>query len=757
MPPPDIDRLLAPARGEGRTALYEHEAYALLEAFGVACPRHAFMPDRATRADEPDGPRPSSSLAGTLAALPGDRVVLKAVAPALLHKTDVGGVRIVHRDEHEVARAIADMRDRLRGAGLVGVLLAEYVTHDAQAGTELLVGVRRTDEFGAVVTVAPGGLHAEFLADRLREEHAIGVLSPAASWVTPRDALRDTAWVQLLVEPRRGATPRVRWDVLSALVGALLRFAGALDAHAIRDCEINPVVVSDGRLVPLDALVTLGHGRPRTLPRPTSKLHQLFAPRHVAVIGVSEQMNPGRLVLRNILRAGFEREAVTVVKPGRDEIDGCRSVPSIGALPRPVDLLVVAVGASQVPAVMDDVLAARAAEAVIVIPGGLEETGGGASRGARVRASLDASRATSWRGPVVIGGNCLGIRSMTGRYDTLFIPETKLPTPQGGGDPLAVIAQSGAFAVARASAWAPLTPRYLVTLGNQVDVSVADVLEWLRDHTDVAVFALYVEGFKPDDGLRTLRAAADLVAAGRSLVLYRAGRTQAGARASQSHTASIAGDYRITRLLFAQAGVMVADTMDAFDDLVTLALHLRDVRTGGRRLAAISNAGFECVAVADGLGSLDLATFGPITTSRLASLFGQLRLDGLVEVHNPLDLTPMTDDAGYEAVVRTVLEDDAVDAAVVGVVPLTAALQTLPASPEWSEDLGHPDGIVARLARVRRELKKPLVVAVDAGARFDPLARALAGAGVPTFRSAVRAVRALDAWTRAHFQARTRH
>jgi acyl-CoA synthetase (NDP forming) len=743
---PDLHALLAPARAERRAILYEHEAYALLEAFDLACPRHRFVPAAAIPTGGHAGP--AGVLEEALAALEGDRVVVKAVAPRLLHKSDVGGVRIVPRDVAVVAAAVEQMLRALAAHAPAGVLLVEHVTHDVQPGSELLLGARWTDEFGPVVTVAPGGLHAEFLAAALREDRSIAVVSARDPLVPGRAALARCAWWQLAAEPQRGAPPRVSWDAVGRVLDGLLRLAGSFEALGIGDCEINPAVVAGGRLVPLDALVTLGRGLAATAPRPTSKLRHLLTPRRIAVVGVSDGINPGRLVLRNILREGFPPEAITVIKPGRDRIEGCRCVPDVASLEAPVDLLVVAVGAAHVPAVVEATIAAQAAESLIVIPGGLEETSAGGMAASRVRAALDAARATSWGGPVVVGGNCLGIRSRPGRYDTMFIPEPKLPAPSGRDHPVAVIAQSGAFAIARASRWDAVIPRYLVTLGNQTDVTVGDVLEWLREDPQLTVFALYVEGFKPGDGWRTLRAAADITASGRTVVLYRAGRTRAGAQASRSHTASIAGDYRVTRLLFEQAGVLVADTIDAFDDLVALALGTGG-RPRGRRVAAISNAGFECVAMGDALCSLELATFGDGTRSLLASLFRDAGLTGIVDVHNPLDLTPMADDAAYEAIVRAALADEGVDAAVVGVVPLTGALQTLPASPDWAEDLAREEAIAARLARVNREVRKPLLVVVDAGSRFDPLARALAHGGLAVFRSATRAVRALDTWVRA--------
>ena len=98
------------------------------------------------------------------------------------------------------------------------------------------------------------------------------------------------------------------------------------------------------------------------------------------------------------------------------------------------------------------------------------------------------------------------------------------------------------------------------------------------------------------------------------------------------------------------------------------------------RLGAVSNAGFECVAIADNLGRFDAARLRrrrPRRASRRSS--AAAKIDSVVDVHNPIDLTPMTGDAAYEEVVRAVLEADGVDVGIVGGVPLTAALNTLPA------------------------------------------------------------------------------
>ena len=385
---------------------------------------------------------------------------------------------------------------------------------------------------------------------------------------------------------------------------------------------------------------------------------------------------------------------------------------------------------------------------MIVIPGGLGERESTEDAARRVSEVIHASRATDWGGPLVNGPNCLGIRSRPGRYDTMFIPGHKAGLPSGPVAPLAVIAQSGAFLISRANRTAGLNPRYLISFGNQMDVTVGDYLEYLSSDPDVQVFACYVEGFRPGDGLRWLEAAARIVDSGRTVVLYRAGRTTAGAGAAAAHTASVAGDYVVTRELSRRAGVVVAETLSDFDDLVRIFTWMRGKPPAGARLGAVSNAGFECVAMADNLNGLQLASFAPETVAALDALLRSLRLDRIVAAHNPLDLTPILDDVAYEDACRRVLDDPNVDVAVLGCVPMTPALSTLPASPAHGENASADDAVGPRLARLAAASPKPVVIVVDGGGLYDPMVAAIEAQGVPVFRTADRALRLLDIYCR---------
>jgi acyl-CoA synthetase (NDP forming) len=753
---PDIEAirsLIESARSAGLTALTEPDGLALLDAAGFATPRRVLVGGGAG-----GGPTPAGSLDAALAALPGNQVVVKAVVPEVLHKTEVGGVAVVARDAAAVETAIGGMRARLRALGLTpdGFLLAEYIDHDLALGGELLLSLRWTEDFGPVVSVGAGGIAAEALAPDLRPGREIAIVSSAVApgLGAPPDPdapdplatlLRRATAVRLATSGLRGRPPRLRVERLVDAVRRLVAIGDALVPDDLLELEVNPAAVTpDGRLVALDVTVALGGGpRPPRPARPLHRLARLLEPRSIGIAGVSgASANPGRVILDNLVDEGFGRDRIVIVKPGADEIRGVRCVPDLAAMSEPVDLFVIALSAAQAPAFVEELIRLERAESVIVIPAGLEEKQGGAGLAGRIRRALDVARATPGGGPVVNGGNCLGIRSRPGGYDTLFIPRRRLPA----GDrpaPLALITASGAFAVTRLSRLGRLDPRYVVTVGNQTDLTVADYLEHLADDAEVHVFAVYVEGFGRLEGRRFLQAAARIRSTGRTVILHRAGRTSEGARASASHTAAIAGDAVVARELARAAGVVDAESPGAFDDLVRVFTMLDGRAPRGRRLGALSNAGSECVTIADHAGSLELGPFSAATEARLAAILEPAGVSSVVDIHNPLDLTPAAGSGVYAAVARVVLDADETDVGLIGIVPITEALEVLPRGPGHDEDASRPDAIAARLARLWRESSKPWVASVDAGSLYAPFVDLLDAAGVPTLPTADAAVRAL--------------
>ena len=737
-----LDAVIRQARAAGRGVLLEHEGYRLLAELGIRTPRHSLVTGA------------GGLTAAELRGLGSGQVVVKAVSAGIAHKSELGAVKVVQAEMSKIDSALSAMAAALPKGLPEGFLVCEFIPHRDGFADQLLLGARWTEDFGPVVTLGPGGVEAEFLARAVRPGEELALFSPEMAADAAIDsALERAAVTRLAAQPWRGKPPRLSLPDLRHLVQVISVFAERAFAAGLDEFEINPLALTPDGPVALDFKARLASERSAVPPeRPRDQLRRLLQPRTIAILGVSERPNPGHIIVRNTLEAGFDPSRLWIVKPGRAELLGCPCVADVASLPQPVDLMILAVGAPQVPEIVAAVIDQRLAESLIVIPGGLGEhrSSGGLARD--LRRLLHESRALDWRGPVINGANCLGVRSRPGGYDTLFIPSHKLPVPEAPESPLALISQSGAFAVAQASKLSRLNPRYIVTTGNQLDLTVGDYLEELAGDEEIRVFACYVEGFQPLDGARLLRAARRIVASGRAVVLYRAGRTPAGASASASHTASVAGDYVVTRELARQAGVVVADTLDDFEDLVGLFVGLEGRVLNGRSLGAMSNAGFECVAMADNLRSFVLADFEQGTMDALTELLEASRLTGIVEVRNPLDTTPMMADGPFAAAASRVLNDPGVDLGLIGCVPLTAAMNTLEAG-EHNEDVDREDSVAGLLIALWRATEKPWAAVVDSGPLYDPLASRLLDAGLPTFRCADRALRLLERWAAAQLPA----
>jgi acyl-CoA synthetase (NDP forming) len=761
-----IDAIFETAEREGRNFLLEPEAYEVLRLAGIPTPRFVFLRfgEKISRA--------------RLATLGSDTAVVKIVSPLIIHKSDVGGVEFVKADAASVNRACARMfrtvplcylawEKKLRkpGAGkppdlksvresVRGFLVMERVVfEDAGFGSEILLGVRNSRGFGPILTMGGGGLDVEYMSERLRAGRAAALSSVhlVADGAVP-GLLEPLAFFGKMAGEFRGRKPRVAPRVLAE---TFLRFRDLAAAYSplsrvspfvIEEAEVNPFVIRSGRLVPLDGVCRFSRDKRSAGERPVGAIRALLRPLSIGIIGVSEKMNLGHIILNNILKNGFPRESVVVVKPGREEIEGCRCVPTVGDMPGTVDLFVLTLAADQCAAIVAELAGGGKARSVIIIAGGMGEKEGGGSIEEEIRGILARGRAEGRLTPLINGGNCLGIYSKPGRYDTTFIPEPKLPRPKSPHSNMAVVSQSGAFMVCRMSKLPMIEPLYAVSLGNQLDLTVSDYMNYLKGEPDVRIFAVYMEGFKPGDGLAFARAVREVTAAGREVLVYKAGRSPEGRAATSSHTASVAGDYAVFRAVLGQAGAVVAEDLFEFESFMKALVFLEKKRVGGRRAGLLSNAGFECVVLADNLkdgSGLDLARFGEETRKKILSALQPLGIDRLQDVHNPLDVTPVADDAAFCECAKAILEDPGVDCAVISNVPMTPAEQTLPAGEGHGEDFLRPGSFARRIVEIESSTGKPFVVCIDAGELYTPLAVFLENSGIPVFRRADEAVRFL--------------
>jgi len=779
-----VTRLFAAAEEDGRSFLFEHETYEMLRHSGAETPPRARLLEKGSRLADDD-----------LMVIPGDRVILKVVSPAIVHKTEVGGVRVVGKTRESILamrrrmmvevpekyaylieRGEEPVPDRYRGLqgeplraaiarDLCGVLMVQYMPPDSEAfGHELIVGIRRTREFGMVINAGIGGTDTELFAERFRKGQAMAV---AATALTDGQAFFDlftsTITYQKMAGLLRGRRRIVTDEQLIECFTSFIAMGNhygpesGASPYVIEELEINPFAFTDFLMVPLDGMCRFSRSKAETSKRPLHKIGSLLHPRTIGLIGASaRRMNFGRIILQNIIANGFAPERVVVIHPRAVVIVGLPCVPALDRVDHKLDLLIVAVDATRVPGLVEEIMRRDAANAVMLIPAGIGETEGSRSLAEDLENRIGRAHQTASGGPVFLGSNCLGVLSHPGRYDTLFIPHEKLPKLPGAQPrKAAFVSQSGAFMITRISKLPLLDPAYLISVGNQLDLTLGDIMAFLKDLPELSTLAVYAEGFKDLDGIAFARAVRQAVLNGMEVVFYKAGRTPEGRSATSGHTATLAGDYVVCEACVRQAGAMVAQTFTEFESLFLLSERLHGKQIRGNRLAAVSGAGFEAVSMADRIQSDDytmrMASFSPESVTAITAVLRESRLDQLVNIRNPLDINPGADDRVHARVVEILSRDPHVDAVVVGLDPLSPATFTLHGNRPYSFEA--EDSIVRLLPPIAARSDKPIIGVVDAGKLYDPMVAALEAAGLPVIRSSDLAVAAIACYIEGRLRA----
>ncbi|USN98910.1 MAG: indolepyruvate oxidoreductase subunit beta [Phycisphaeraceae bacterium] len=734
-----VERLLWDVYEDDRKQLYEHEVYQIIQLVGaISPPDHLFV-----RADE------IITEAG-LSRFQSDRVVLKIVSPEVSHKSDAHGI-VFCRNDHETVKQEIDrlLKHHAHRDRVDGVLVVEFVQRaDTGLGGELFVGVRATREFGPVIAAGLGGIDTEYLAKAMRPGLAVAkALATDISAEDFFDLFTHTAAYDLLSGRARGHSRVVSDGELlrcfRAFISLATRFCvdRGIEGPDVAELEVNPFAYRHQRLIPLDGRGRLRTAVPRPSPRPKARVRNLLEPSSIAVLGVSGENKKsfGRIILNNVIGAGFDKSSVRVIKPGADAIDGVACVPSIADLDEPVDLLVVAAGASELPEIVNQCVDSGKARSAILIPGGAGETEGSEEIARLLKEAVKRAREKD-DGPVFLGPNSLGLQSRPGKYDTFFIPAEKLDKRWGAPHRgVALVSQSGAFIVRGMSNFETLDPAFTVSIGNQADLTLADIVSVVGDRDDIHTIGVYAEGFNDLDGLDLLRVIGRLTESGTTVVFYKAGRTDSGRDAAAGHTASVAGDYEICEAGAAHAGALIAEDFTTFNQMLEIATTIHDAKVRGRRVGAIANAGCETVAMADNVGTVRYTALLPApeerTRAAIEAMLARHRLASLVNARNPLDLTPMAGEQAYVDAARIFLEADEYDAVIVSCIPLTPAVASTEA------ELTRGSALVEGLKKLRDEFDKPIITVVDAGARYEPFVARLREAGFAVIRSADAAIR----------------
>jgi acetate---CoA ligase (ADP-forming) len=447
-------------------------------------------------------------------------------------------------------------------------------------------------------------------------------------------------------------------------------------------------------------------------------LRPLFAPRSVAVLGASADPSKwGHVLARGALR-GAHRRPVFLVNRAGGELLGQPVYRSLGELPIPPELVVIAVPAAAFADAVVDALAVGA-KALIGISAGLGERD---EAGRRIENEA-AERARAARA-VLLGPNCLGVFDAGEELDLGW---SALP-----GGPVGLVSQSGnlALELARLAAAYGLGFSRFASLGNQADLAASDLVDALARHDATRVIALYVEDFR--DGRAFVDAAARATDAGKPVVVLPGGVSQASGRAARSHTGALVSDARAIEAACAAAGIFRVSTPKQLVDAAQALLSGR--RPGGRRVAVYADGGGHGVVAADLLAAarLELPRLSAATIAALAD-----HLPETASLANPVDFAGGGERglASYVEVGRELLCSGDVDA-----VLLTGYFGGYGAdTPELAEE---EVAVASSLADAAADTSGVLLVHTSYPG--SPAATALRGGGVPVYGDVESAVAVLS-------------
>jgi len=443
-------------------------------------------------------------------------------------------------------------------------------------------------------------------------------------------------------------------------------------------------------------------------PVSTRNLHFLFKPRSVAVIGASDRpRSVGATVIRNVLSGGFAGP-VWPVNLRHTVVAGQKAYRSVDKLPEAPDLAVICTPPQTVPRLIGE-LGDAGCRAAVVLTAGLESTRLEDGRSA-AQAMLDAARPYLLR---VLGPNCVG----------LLVPGIGLNASfahvNANKGELAFISQSGALTTSMLD-WARSNLfgfSHFVSLGNSADIDFADLLDYLATDADTRAILLYMEAIT---SAREFMSAARAAARTKPVIVVKAGRNPAAAKAAASHTGALTGVDAVYDAAFRRAGMLRVDTTrELFGAAETLA-RIRGVK--GDRLAIVSNGGGPGVMATDALirGGGRLAELSSETLAALDAVLPPTWSHG-----NPVDIIGDAPPERYPLALEPVLADRNADA----VLLIHAPTAIVP-----------PEAIARDCAELMKRSSRPVLVCWMGADTIRQADAMLSRAGLPTFATPEEAV-----------------
>jgi acetate---CoA ligase (ADP-forming) len=480
----------------------------------------------------------------------GFPVVLKIVSPDIIHKSDAGGVKVNIKNEDEVAEAydtiMANVKKNCPDAAITGIL----VQYCAPEGTEIIIGMTKDSQFGSTLMFGLGGVFVELLKD-------------VSFRVTPIDKDEASSMIKEIKGHKmltgfRGKPPL---DV-NSIEDMLVKISNFIEANPqVKELDLNPVIVYQEGAIAVDARINIDDNpiseKVSTITENTGDLGFMFYPESVAIVGASNNpMSRGYDFTRHLIDFGYKGTIYPISLKNAD-IQGIKAYPDLDSIPGNVEHVIFCIGLENMPEYLD-ACKRKGVKSIHAFSARGAETG----RSDAKELENNIKNKVKEYGIRLLGPNCMGVYCADSGFS--FCSDFS-KTPGNIG---AMIQSGGSSTdIARYGQLRGLNFSKLVSYGNAIDINEMDLLKYLSDDPKTDVIIAFIEGLRGDgrDFMKLVRETTKK----KPFIICKGGLSNAGARATMSHTASLAGSSKVWNTAIRQAGgIPVRD----LDDLVNLAV-----------------------------------------------------------------------------------------------------------------------------------------------------------------------------------------
>jgi len=621
-----VRKILDAVKADKRTSLTAPEGKLVCDAYGIPVPR--------------EGVAKSAAEAAKLAADMGFPVVMKIVSPDILHKTEAGGVMVGVKTaadaEENYETILANAKKYKADAKIEGIQVQQMLL----GGQEVIIGAVTDGSFGKLVAFGLGGVLVEVLKDITFR------MAPA----TKQDALSMLDGIQAheMLKGVRGSDP-VNRDAIADIIVNVSRLV--TDFPEIAEMDLNPVFATKSNATAADVRIVVDFAPKPPRPRPNHddivrQMNRIMKPKSVAVIGASSENGKiGNSVMKNLINGGYKGE-IYPIHPKADEILGKKVYKSVKDIPGEVDIAVFAIPASLVAGALTE-CGEKKVVGAILIPSGYAETG-------NIKGQEEIQAIGQKYGIRLMGPNIYGFyythANLCATFCTAYdVKGSAALSSQSGGIGMAIIGFSRS---------AKMGVSAIVGLGNKSDIDEDDLLTFFEQDDNTQIIAQHCEDLK--DG-RAFAEVAKRVSKKKPIVVLKAGRTSAGAKAASSHTGALAGNDKIYEDVFNQSGVIRARSLR---DMLEFARGIPVLPTPkGENVVIITGAGGSGVLLSDACidNKLSLMTIPPDLDAAFRKFIPPFGAAG-----NPVDITGGEPPITYVNTVKLGLEDPRIHSLILG-------------------------------------------------------------------------------------------